>query len=108
MFVYHAFGPELWDKYNVKRSGYVMGTFSVDFLSDVGESSLHAKPGPAKPEAYLVTGCQNEILPKTTSLQNHILQILSKIHLANPVKLHFANPSQTTSSLIISSKRFDS
>ena len=57
VFVYHAFGPELREKYNVKRGGYVMGTFSVDFLSDVGESSLHPKPGPAKPEAYLVTGC---------------------------------------------------
>jgi hypothetical protein len=49
VFVDHTFGPELWEKYNVKRSGYVMGTFSVDFLSDVGESSLHPKPGPVKP-----------------------------------------------------------
>jgi hypothetical protein len=57
---------------------------------------------------------QNELLPKTTSFQNYIMQILLKPHFANPVKttscksfqnfilqilskLHFANPSQTTS-----------
>jgi hypothetical protein len=70
VFVYHAFEPELREKYNVKRGGYVMGTFSVDFLSDVGESSLHPKPGLARPEAYLVTGCIHKYV--TTSVVSNV------------------------------------